>query len=96
MTELTDTRLAGASRRRLIIDGVLAVGAAGFLGVSMAGRPVAAAQAKLPQKEIGYQNTPKGGQRCDGCANWLPPAACKMVAGPINAAGWCGLFVRKP
>jgi hypothetical protein len=65
------------------------------VGASLAGRRAAAAPAKLPPGEIGYQPTPKGNARCELCVNWQAPNACKVVAGPISPNGWCGLFVRK-
>ena len=96
MSGPADIQSVGASRRRLMFEVALLVGAAGVLGVGMAPPRASAAQAKLPPKDIGYQNTPKGGQRCDLCVNWLAPASCKLVAGPISPAGWCSLFARKP
>jgi hypothetical protein len=56
------------------------------------GPRLAAAQAKLAQKDVEYQNTPKGTQRCDACKLFQAPNACKSVDGPIDPAGWCTLF----
>lgn len=83
------------SRRRLLADVALAAGAAGVFAAGVAPRPAAAARAKMAPGDIGYQTHPNGAQRCDLCVNWQPPAACKVVAGPITPAGWCGLFVKK-
>jgi len=79
------------SRRRFVLT--LALGGAA-LGIA---RPAGSkpAPAKLLQAEIGYQPTPKGAQRCDLCVNWQAPGGCKVVAGTISPAGWCGLFVRR-
>ncbi len=55
----------------------------------------AVAQAKVPQKTVAYQDKPKGTQRCDGCTNFQPPNACKVVEGAISAEGWCSLFTQK-
>ncbi len=68
------------------------VGAAMIHGL---GFDLATAQAKVPQKTVSYQATPKGTQRCDGCSNFLPPNACKMVDGEISPQGWCSLFTKK-
>jgi len=41
-------------------------------------------------------------KKCDGCAQWTAAPApgacggCKVVKGPINAAGGCKLFVARP
>jgi hypothetical protein len=80
----------------VVFDMALALGAAGVFGAGLAPRRAAAAQMKLAQNEIGYQNTPKGPQRCDHRLNWLPPGSCKVVSGSVSPNGWCGLFQRKP
>jgi hypothetical protein len=82
---------AQATRRGLL--GGLAL--AGVVGASLASHGARAAAAKLSPNEIGYQASPKGNARCELCVNWQAPNACKVVAGPISPAGWCGLFVRK-
>ena len=68
------------------------VGAAMIHGL---GLNVATAQAKVPQKTVSYQAKPNGTQRCDGCSNFQPPNACKMVEGEISPQGWCSLFTKK-
>jgi len=79
------------TRRGLVQRAIAGAASIGF-GLA-AGR--AAAAAKLAQAEIGYQPTPKGRLRCDMCANWQGPNACKVVAGAISPMGWCGLFVAR-
>ena len=97
MSKMVVVGAGGKTTRRLLIGRLaLAVGAAGFVGAELAWGRAAAAPAKLAQKEIGYQTTPKGPARCEICVNWQAPNACKLVAGPISPSGWCGLFVRKP
>ena len=54
-----------------------------------------AAQQKLSQGDAKYQTAPKGDQRCEGCANFQPPNACKFDEGHITPNGWCQLFVKK-
>jgi hypothetical protein len=56
---------------------------------------LATAQAKVAQNTVSYQQKPKDTQRCDGCNNFQPPNACKMVAGEISPQGWCSLFAKK-
>jgi hypothetical protein len=55
----------------------------------------AAAQQKVSQELAKYQATPKDKQRCDGCASFQAPNACKVVEGDISPSGWCQLFVPK-
>ena len=86
-----DTRL---SRRSLLRDGVFAAGgAAVLLGMTTVANR---AEAKPAQKLVGYQDTPKGAQRCDNCSQFQPPASCKVVEGDISPAGWCKVYVKKP
>jgi hypothetical protein len=54
-----------------------------------------AAQQKRSQGDAKYQTAPKGDQRCEGCANFQAPNACKFVQGDISPSGWCQLFVKK-
>jgi hypothetical protein len=85
-----------ATNRRTFIGRVtLAIGLATFVGGGIAPRPAAAAPAKLPPGEIGYQPSPKGKARCELCVNWQAPNACKLVAGAISPTGWCGLFASR-
>jgi hypothetical protein len=78
----------GVSRRTWLLMGV------GALAASIPGR--AAAQQKMAQKLVQYQEKPKGTQQCDQCLHFVAPAACKMVEGTINPKGWCALFAAKP
>ena len=56
----------------------------------------AAAQGKVAQNSVAYQDKPKGTQRCDGCSLFQPPTACKVVDGQVSPQGWCSLFTAKP
>jgi hypothetical protein len=80
--------------RRVLFQRVAtyAVGASISCGV---GLNRAVAQAKVSQKSVAYQDKPKDTQRCDGCSNFQPPNACKLVEGEISAQGWCSLFTKK-
>ena len=62
--------------------------------VIAAGTQPASAQ-KMTQQAAEYQDHPKDGQQCSGCALFEPPAACKLVDGRIAPQGWCKLFVKK-
>ena len=74
--------------RRVVLRGALV--AAGAVPVLLSG--ITAAQAKVKQKDVHYQQDPKDGQQCSKCANFEAPASCKLVEGEINPNGYCQLF----
>ena len=80
------------SRRVALTSAALSLGAA--TAAAMVTR--AAAQQKLSQADAKYQTTPRGDQRCNGCANFQPPNACRFVDGDISPNSWCQLFGPKP
>ena len=86
MTE--PTKSARVSRRTIL---VAAAGAAPLLAMSATG----ARAAKMTQKAVRYQATPKDGKECSGCSLFLPPSACKSVEGTIASTGWCALWIKK-
>jgi len=81
----------GISRRVALSGAALALGAAATGGTVLP----AAAQQNVSQADAEYQGTPQGDQRCDGCINFQPPNACKIVQGYIGPTGWCQLFTPK-
>jgi hypothetical protein len=54
------------------------------------------AQTKLTHEAAKYQDTPKDGQQCSGCVQFVAPASCMVVEDPVAASGWCQLFTAKP
>jgi hypothetical protein len=52
----------------------------------------AAATPKISQKAVAYQDHPEGDKRCEKCAQFQAPNACKMVDGAINPQGYCRIF----
>lgn len=70
----------------------LFVAAAGGAVAVTAFTPSPAQAAKMSPKAMSYQPKPKGNQRCDNCANFQPPGACKVVDGTILPSGWCILY----
>jgi F0F1-type ATP synthase membrane subunit c/vacuolar-type H+-ATPase subunit K len=70
-----------ARRRRAVLKAGIAV---------LSAVPVAAlAQQKLAQSAVQYQTSPKDGQMCSNCVNFIAPNACKLVDGNISPNGWC-------
>jgi hypothetical protein len=78
---------SGVSRRTVLIA---AAGAAPL--IALTGSP---AQAKMAQKAVQYQTSPKDDHQCDGCNFFVAPNSCKMVDGEIAPNGWCLLWVKK-
>ena len=78
----------GISRRTALIT----AGAAPLLAM-IASR--AEAGAKVSQSAVHYQASPKNGQDCDDCANFVSPGGCKLVDGAISPKGWCRLWVKR-
>ena len=80
-TVLTDAR--SLSRRTLLIAAV---------SVAAGGR-MAAAKGKRSQADVAYQDHPRGVERCEICAPFLPPDQCRVVVGPVSRQGWCKIYV---
>ncbi|WP_297298711.1 high potential iron sulfur protein [uncultured Methylovirgula sp.] len=81
-----------ALSRRMLLSGAAFVASAAAVGLM----PMRArAQQKITQAAAQYQNSPKGDQRCDGCAHFQAPSSCQVVDGTISPSGWCALYVKK-
>ncbi len=81
-----------AISRRVVITGTaLAVGAA----ATGAAVTRASAQQKISQANAKYQDHPNDNHQCDGCIQFQPPNACKIVEGTISPKGWCQFFGAK-
>jgi hypothetical protein len=78
---------AGLNRRTVLIAAAGAVSALALM--------TGAAEAKLAQTAVHYQNDPKDGKQCDGCNFYIDPNACKQVDGEVKPTGWCLLWVKK-
>jgi len=83
-------RLNPATRR-----GVMRTGLGLIAGTTALASAARADDDKIGKELVQYQTTPKNGQECDACVNWLAPAACKIVEGQINPKGWCVAFAPK-
>lgn len=79
------------SRRLLLLRTVSMAGATAILGVTAN----EAAAAKMAKKAVVYQDRPKGKLRCDNCALFEAPNACRSVEGVISPQGWCDIYVKK-
>ncbi len=74
-------------RRALLQIGVAAAAAGIGLRVN--------AQQKLAKNLVQYQDSPKNGQECDKCVQFVAPEGCKVVDGKINPKGWCSAYAPK-
>lgn len=81
------------SRRRVLTVAVGVVGAA--TGAAIIGTTTPA-YAKVQQKAVKYQDTPKGEQACENCSLFEAPSSCKTVDGTISPQGWCMVYAKKP
>jgi hypothetical protein len=85
------------NRRETVSRRVILAGSALALGAAATGTAAIRAQAqqKISQANAKYQDHPNGTQECDGCIQFQPPNACKIVESPINPKGWCQFFGAK-
>jgi hypothetical protein len=68
------------SRRTIVTRSVAgAAGAAVLLGL------VTEVSAKMAQKAVEYQDTPKGDQQCSNCSLFQEPNSCTLVDGEIRS-----------
>jgi hypothetical protein len=93
MRDLSIPGSTAASRRTVLRTFALTAGGAAMLGAT-ASR--ALSENKVPQKSVGYQDTPKGALQCDNCRQFVGPSSCKVVDGTIAPTGWCSIYLKKP
>jgi hypothetical protein len=78
------------SRRALLR---CAAGAAGSAAILCGEPDRAGAVIKISKAAVAYQDQPSGDKECRKCAQFQPPASCKLVDGAISPQGYCQLFV---
>ena len=78
----------GSTRRTVLRAGMAVIGA-------VAAAPGARAQEKIAPAMVQYQPTPKDGNKCANCVNYVEPGACKIVSGVIDPNGWCIAYAPK-
>jgi hypothetical protein len=84
----------GSTSRRAILMSSASI-AGGFILSAPVAR-TASAQTKLTHEVAKYQDTPKDGQKCSTCIQFVEPASCKLVLDPISPDGWCQFYGAKP
>jgi hypothetical protein len=58
--------------------------------------PLRLAAAKMSQKSVAYQDSPKDDQQCSNCSLFKEPNICTIVDGEISPQGWCRFWAKKP
>jgi hypothetical protein len=69
--------------------------AIGGIAVLIAAPDRTEAQTQMSQQTAGYQDHPDGSKECQLCAQFMPPSACRIVAGTVSSHGACRFFVKK-
>lgn len=91
-----DQSSADLSRRAVLRRFALGAGGVAVLATGVTTSQSARADAKMAKSIVHYQPTPHQGQSCATCVQFVRPASCKVVQGPISPAGWCELYAKKP
>jgi len=78
------------SRRAMLRTGLMIAA-----GTTLAAGVARAQDEKIAQELVQYQDQPKEGQKCNACAQWVEPNACKIVAGKISPNGYCVAYAPK-
>ena len=91
MTNISKTWSVRLSRRSLLEGAVCASGAAAMLATA-AIQPAQAA--KVSQKVVNYQESPKGAQMCSNCKLFVAPSSCQTVDGTVSPNGWCSIYQK--
>jgi hypothetical protein len=88
-----------SARRRLLRRTAAALPL--LLALPLLARPSAARAGSASKDAFHYQDHPNEDKRCANCLQFVPPAdgqqfgACRIVAGPISANGWCMAFTPR-
>ena len=83
------------SRRHVLTIAAGATGASIASAASVIAVSTPAQAAKVSQKIVKYQATPKGQQSCENCVQFEAPSSCKTVDGTVAAQGWCMVYAKK-
>jgi hypothetical protein len=79
--------------RRRILRGASVLASAVALSSLFAPHGAIAQKKKKTHAQVEYQPTPKGKERCDNCALWVPPNSCTGVESPIAPDAWCNIWI---
>src|SRR5262249_47757976 len=82
MANTSEIQSTALSRRTIVTRSV-----AGAAGVAVLFGLVTEAAAKMSQKSVDYQDTPKNDQDCSNCSLFQEPNSCTIVDGEISPKG---------
>ena len=92
-----DLQNSSISRRIFLGRGAYVLGAAAIVtGAALTAQTAAAGPGKVSQAQAGYKATTKSASRCDACAHFEAPSACKIVDGSVSPSGSCNFFAPRP
>ncbi len=92
-----DLHSSPISRRIFLRRGAYVLGGATIAaGAALTAQTAAAASGKVSQAQAGYKATTKSASRCDTCAHFEAPSACKIVDGSVSPSGSCNFFAPRP
>jgi len=91
MANTSEIQSTALSRRAIVTRSVAAAA-----GVAVLFGLVTEAAAKMSQKSVDYQDTPKNDQECSNCSLFQEPNSCTIVDGEISPKGWCKFWAKKP
>ena len=91
MAKISEIQSTPLSRRAIVTRSVAAAA-----GVAVLFGLVTEAAAKMSQKSVDYQDTPKNDQECSNCSLFQEPNSCTIVDGEISPKGWCKFWAKKP
>jgi hypothetical protein len=91
MTNMSKTRSVRISRR-LLLEGAVCAGGVATIFATAAIQPAQAA--KVSQKVVNYQESPKGAAMCSNCKLFIAPSSCQTVDGTISPNGWCSIYQK--
>lgn len=86
--------MAAQLSRRRMLGNISSIG--GIMAATSLPSRALDAPTRLRKQDVRYQDQPKGSQRCETCSNFVNPDGCRVVAGSVDASGWCQLFQAKP
>jgi hypothetical protein len=86
------TILSAQISRRSLLEGAACAGSAATMLSTTTIEPAQAA--KISQKVVNYQDSPKGAAMCGNCKLFVSPSSCQTVDGTISPNGWCSIYQK--
>ena len=91
MTNISKTWSVRISRR-CMLEGAVCAGGVATMFTTAVIQPAQAA--KVSQKVVNYQESPKGAAMCSNCKLFVAPSSCQTVDGTVSPNGWCSIYQK--